>query len=808
MDTILQDVRFGLRQLRKSPAFTVAAVLTLALGIGANATIFSWLSCVVLNPVPGVDSRDLVSIRWRSPEGGQRSLSWLDYLDYRSRNRTLESYAAGAITPLNLGEGAQPERVWGMLTSANYFESLGVKPILGRTFRPEEDSNPGGHPVVVLGYRLWQTKFGGDRNIVGRQILLNKRNFTVIGVTPEAFIGSILGLRFELWAPVTMVEIVAGNAEPLKSRTYNFLAGQGRLRRGVGKRQADADFTALSAQLRREFSQSDKYNRAETVPIWLEGGGSVLAPVMMLLMGVVAVVLFIACANVANLLLARAAGRQREIAIRLAIGVSRPRLIRQLLVENGLLAMGGLIAALVALPLTMSAISGFAPPSDMPVTLAIRADSGVVLFTVAITILSTLLFGLAPAIRAARTDVVTALKEETGGSSSPRKAWLRNSLVVAQVALSMVLLISAGLFLKSMSHATSADPGFDALNVLVAGIDLTPNGYDEAHARLAVRQMLEKITSLPGVAAVTTVRTIPLGLGGSTSTSFQAEGYTPARNEEMIANANVAGPGYFHTMKTPILGGRDFTSADTPEAQHMVVVNQTLARHYFPNGDAVGRRIRVYGEHRIVAGVVRDSKSSSLDEKPQPYVFLPFSQYFDSTSNFLVRTAGNPGSYAHAVEEAIHAVDPTLPVYGVRTLETAISASFFGQRIGSSFLGFFGGIALAMAAIGLYGVLAYTVTLRSREVGIRMALGSSRSAILRLILVQGMQLAGLGLSIGLILSFAVTRLMRSLLLDVSPTDAPTILMVSGLLALVAFVASLLPARRATTIDPILAIRHN
>jgi putative ABC transport system permease protein len=808
MDAFWLDLRFGLRQLRKSPVFTLAAIITLALGIGANATIFTWLNAVIINPVPGVDSRNLVSVRWYTPRGGQRSLSWLDFLDYRKRNHTLKSFAAGAIVPLSLGEGNQPQRVWSMLVSANYFDTLGVKAALGRTFLPEEDGDPGGHPVVILSQHIWQTKFGGDPQIIGKQILLNKRSFTVIGVTSAPFVGSVLGLGFEMWLPVTMVEALDGTSAPLTDRHYNWLLGQGELKRGVDKRTVEADFTAISSHLEREFSQSDQFNRAETVPLWKEGGGSVLAPVMLLLMGVVAVVLLIACANVANLLLARGAGRRREIAIRLALGVGRGRLIRQLLVENAMLALGGLAAALIALPATMGAIQGFAPPSDLPVVLNVQADSSVFLFIVAVTAVATLLFGLIPALRASRPDVVGALKDESGASASSRKAWLRNSLVVAQVALSFVLLVSAGLFLKALRHATNANPGFNPRNVLVAGVDLHPNGYDAVRGRIAVREMTEKLSALPGVTAVSTVRSVPLGLGGSSTSSFEAEGYVPSKNEELIAVTNIIGPDYFHTVNTPLIAGREFSPADTAEGQHVLVVSQSFALRYLAKRDPIGRRIQILGERRVVVGVVRDSKVFRLDEKPQALVYFPATQEFASETNFLIRTTGDPQKYARTAEDVIHSVDPVLPVYGVRPLELAISASYFGQRIGGSFLGFFGAIALALAAIGLYGVLAYTVMQRSREVGIRIALGASRGNVLRLVLGQGLQLAAIGLGIGLAIAIATTRLMRALLMDVSATDLATLLSVSALLTLVALLASFIPAQRATTIDPILAIRHD
>ena len=398
-----------------------------------------------------------------------------------------------------------------MLTSANYFDTLGVKAAIGRTFVPEEDENPGGHAVAVLSHRLWQTKFGGDPNIIGRQILLNKRNFTVIGVAPEPFVGSILGLRFEVWIPVSMAESV-GYPNALKQRNFNWLLTQARVLPGVDPRKVQADLTAISSQIAREFSNTDRFNHAEMVPIWREGGGEALGPVMMLLMAVVGVVLMIACANVANLLLARGTGRRREIAIRLALGVGRGRLIRQLLVENAILSLGGLVAALAVLPVTMRSIMGYAPKSDLPISLNIKADSTVFLFAIGVSLVATLLCGLIPALRASRPDVVTALKDDSGASSGARKAWLRNSLVVAQVALSLVLLVCAGLLLKTLRREVNAQPGFDPRNVLVAGVDLHPNGYDDAHARVAVRAMTEKIAGLPGVTAVSNIQNLPLGI--------------------------------------------------------------------------------------------------------------------------------------------------------------------------------------------------------------------------------------------------------------------------------------------------------
>lgn len=809
MDWLAQDVKLGFRQLRKSPAFTIAAILTLALGLGANATVFTWFNAIVVNPLPGVPSgRELITVRWHTPTGGLAGISWLDFLDYRNRNHTLKEFAVATLAPLSLGEGTQPERIWSTLASANYFNMLGVKPKLGRTFLPDEDQNPGGNPIVVISHRLWRSKFGADPKIIGRQILLNKRNFTVVGVMPEAFEGSVVGLRFDMWVPVTMADALSGDSFGLEKRGVTWGGWyQGRLNPEAGRRAAVADLDSISAQLAREFHQTDRFNRAEVLPISEDGGGDILVPVAMLLMAVVVVVLLIACANVANLLLARAGGRRREIAIRLALGVSRGRLIRQLLIENGLLAIGGLLAALAVLPITMRSINQFAPATELPAGLTIHAGASVYLFTVAIALLATLLFAMIPALRSTRPDVVGALKDGGSGSStSPRRAWLRNSLVVAQVALSLVLLVSAGLFLKTLRRVSSIDPGFDSRNVLLAGVDLLPNGYDAARGQVAIRQMTANLAQLPGVAAVSTVRSIPLGFTGSTVSRFQAEGYEPAKDETPLTNTNVLGPDYFHAVSTPIIEGREFNPSDTAASQPAAIVNQTFARRYLPRG-AVGRRVQVHGEWRVVVGIARDSKFYSLDEKPRPWVYVPLSQSFASESNFLVRTMGDPRTYVRAVEAAIHQVDPALPVFSARPMETAISASYFGQRIGGSFLGLFSAIALTLAAIGLYGVLAYTVSRRSREVGIRVALGASRADVLGLILGQGARLAAAGLAIGLVIAIAVTRLLRTLLLNVSPTDIPTIALVSALLALVAILASLIPAHRATRIDPITAIRH-
>lgn len=807
MNPFLQDVRFGLRQLRKSPAFTIAAIVTLALGIGANATVFTWFKAIIFNPLPGVDAGNLVSVRWRSAQGNSTSFSWPDFVDIRSRNHTLQGLTVGRMTAMNLGAGDRAERVWGALVSANYFETMAVKPALGRTFRAEEDRNPGGHPVAVISHHLWQTRFGGDAAIVGRQVLLNRQNFTIVGVTPEPFQGSTLGLRLDLWVPAMMQQAILSGAGSLDQRGSHWLEGWARLKPGIAPARAEADLTAISAQLSREFDQSDDFARAVSTPVWKEGGGRMLAPVMFLLMTVVGVVLLIACANISNLLLARSSGRSREIAIRLALGVSRGRLVRLLLVENGLIAILGCAAAFAVVPAASGLLTSFAPVTDIPVSLVARPDGGVFLFGLGVSALSMLLFGLLPALRASRPQIVETLKDDSAGSAGSRRTWLRNSLVVVQVSLSLVLLIAAGLLLKSLDRARAADPGFDPRNVLVAGLDFFPNAYDIPRGRIALRQMTERIAGLPGVTAVSTIRRLPLGMGGTSSSSFTVDGYVPAKNEEMMAYTHVVGPDYFHTMNTPLIAGREFTPNDTEVAQNVVVVNGTFANRYFGKSNPIGQRVRRSREWLVVVGVAKDSKFQSLDEAPAPAVYFPVSQSFASEVYFLVRSSGDPLALARPVQTAIHSVDPALALYGVRPLETSIGIAFFAQRLGGSLLGFFGMLALGLAAVGMYAVLAYSVTQRAREMGIRMALGAARADVLRLVLGQGLKLAGVGLAAGLAIALAVTRLMRSLLFGVSATDVPTIAGVSAILLMVICAACLLPARRATQIDPIAAMRR-
>jgi predicted permease len=796
-------MRLALRQFRRAPGFVAAAVLTLALGIGANATVFNWLNWLVRNPLPGVDTRDLYSVRWTTPGGQSTSTSWPTHLDIRERNATLAHFAVARMTAFSLGGGSVPERVFGMLVSSNYMDALGVRPMLGRTFRADEDRGPGAHAVALVSHGLWRGRLGGDPAIVGRTILLNTRAFTVVGVMPPGFQGGMVGLRHDIWVPATMRGEIMGGAEVLNERGNRWLEGYAKLKPGVTLAQAAQDLDRISANLARELQQTDRFSRLEAVPIWRNSAGRVLGPVLLAMAAVVAVVLLIACANVGNLLLARAASRRREMAVRLALGVGRGRLVRQLLVENGILSLAGGALALATVPVTGGLLSRFAPPVDMAISLEVPADWTVFAFTLGVSLLATLLVGLAPALRVSRPDVVSALKEETGFAAG--RSRLRSALVVAQVALSLVLLVAAGLLLQSLRRAVAIDPGFDPSHVLVLGVDLLPNGYDAARGPLFLRQAVAGLAALPGVVSVSTVRRVPLGLGGTSSTSFSAEGYAPKRDEEMMSMVHYVGPDYFATMRTPILAGRDLHASDDAGRSPVVVVNQTLAARYY-NGEAVGRKLRVGKTDLAIVGVAKDSKFQALDEPPTPSFYLPALQHNVSETNFLVRVYGDPSSAANAARREIHALDPQLPVHTMRPLGELIGASYVAQRMGGWMLGFFGALALALASVGLSGVLAFAVSTRSRELGIRVALGATRGGIVAMVVGEGMRLAGAGVLIGLALSWGATRFLQRLLLGVSPTDPATIAAVSGLLLAVAAAACLVPARRAALADPMRSIR--
>jgi len=810
METFWQDLRHSIRALRSRPGFTLTVVVTLALGMGANATIFTWIKAVLLASLPGIEQPEkLVEVWGATRNNSALSSSYVDYLDYRDQNKILSGLVAHQVLPLNLGHGEKPERVWAGIVSGNYFDVLGVKALIGRTFLPEEDRTPNTHPVAVIGYGLWQRRFGGDRNVVGRKITLNEHDFTVIGVTPKDFGSPFAGLALDVWTPVMMKDYVARPHFSLTDRGSRWLMVMGRLKPGATLPQAQANISAIAGRLQQEYPQTNEqlgvavYSVTQS-PFSLKAG---MRPALAILMAAVAVVLMIACANVGNLLLARASSRRKEIAVRLALGGSRWRLIRQMLTESFVLALLGAALGLTVAFWSARSLAAFLPPYANRASFDTRPDAVVFAFTLGLTVITTLLFGLAPTLEASKQDLVTALKDNTAtvGRGS-RKISLRHALVVTQVALSMVALISAGLFVRSLREAYKADPGFDPHNVLLASFDPFLSGYDEIRGREFYRRLVERVSTTPGIQSATLARRLPLTDGGIAFANVVIDGYAPAKDEDMRLNYETVGPLYFQTMRVPLLHGRDFDERDQEGAPGIVIINETMAQRYWPRGDALGKRLKLTKDWLEIVGIAKDVKLRSLSEAAQPFLYLPLLQDYRSNMILVARTAIEPEKMSPAIQAEVAALDPEIPLFDVRTLEEHIGVSLFLQRMAATLLSIFGLLALLLAALGLYGVMAYAVSQRTREMGIRVAVGATQGNVLKLILGQGLTLAVIGVVGGLIIALAVTRLSAHLLYGVSATDPVTFTGIALLLLGVALMASYFPAWRATKIDPITALR--
>jgi predicted permease len=809
METFWQDFRYSLRTLRKRPGFTSAVVITLALGIGANATIFTWIKAVFLEPLPGVDRPDdLVEVWGATRNNSALSLSYLDYQDLRDRNETLSGLAAHQVLAMNLGRGGQPERVRGAVVSGNYFDVLGVKPLIGRTFLPDEDRTPRSHPVVVLGHGLWQRRFGGDPQVVGRTITLNEHEFTVIGITPQDFGSPFAGAVIDVFTPVMMKDYVARPHFSLTDRSSRWLMVMGRLNPGATVEQAQANVGSVARQLERAYPQTNDqmglalYSLTGS-PFTLKRS---LQSAMAILMGAVGVVLLIACANVANLLLGRAAARRKEIAVRLALGGNRLRLVRQMLTESLVLASLGAAVGLAVAFWTAGALPAFLPPSGFEVNFDTRPDTVVFAFTCALTVVTTMLCGLAPTLHASKPDLVAALKEGTTVDRRVRKLSVRHVLVIAQVALSMVALVAAGLLVRSLQEAYQANPGFDPDRVLLASFDPFLSGYDETRGREFYRQLVERIRAMPGVEAATLARRLPLTLSGIAFANVVIEGHAAEAGEDMRFNYETLGPHYFNTMRTPLVQGRDVDDRDHEGTQRVVVINETMAQRFWPRGDALGRRLKVGNDWMTIVGVAKDVKNRSLSEPRQPFFYLPLLQDYRSNMILVARTAVEPEQMVQAVRREIAALDPKISVFEPTTLADHVGVSLYRQRMAATLLSTFGLLALTLAAVGLYGVTAYMVSQRTRELGVRVAIGATHSDVLKLILGQALFLSVLGIVAGSVVALMVTRFLVHLLFGVSPADPMTFAIVPVVLFVVTVLAGYIPARRALRIDPLMALR--
>jgi putative ABC transport system permease protein len=814
METLWQDIRFGFRILFKSPAFTLVAALSLALGIGANTAVFSIINASLLKPLPVEEPERLLSLFTTDAKNpGNLETSHLNYIDYRDQNQVFSGLLAYTFAQVSLTRGETSEPVFGLVVSGNYFDVLGVKAAMGRTFMPHEDKTPGAHPVVALSHRLWQRRFGGDPNLVGKTISLNRHDFTVVGIIPEGFTGTDLGPGPDLWVPMMMHEQAQPGFDWYNERRGLFLFLIGRLKPGVSASQAQASLKVFADQLAQSYPKDNNGRGARVVPLLQaridpDGSGQLLlaSGVMMV---VVALVLLIACANIANLLLARASARRKEIAVRLALGAGRARLIRQLLTESLVLSLvGGVIGFLVAF-WAKDLLRSFDPVGGGPNAPPIATLNFRVLgFTLLVSLLSGVIFGLAPALQASKPDLVLTLKGET--SALARRAFgfnLRKALVVIQVALSLVSLISAGLFVRSLRNAQAVNPGFITDNILLAGFNLGREGMDRSQGANFQRQLVERASSLPGSQSVTIASSRPFG-GGIWRSVF-LEGQAPDERGVFVQLNNV-GLRFFETLGIPLITGRDFTERDAENAPHVVVVNETMARRFWPNQSAVGKRFKFFGEefYREVVGVARDTKYNDLTEANTPFIYVPLLQNYADAGTLHVRAAGDAAQITAAVRGVVKELAPNLLLLDVQTLSNRIDQSLNGQRSQTRLLAFFGLLALLLSSIGIYGVMAYSVAQRTREIGIRMALGARSQNVLSLIIKQGMALVVSGVALGLIAAFVVTRLIGSLLFGVTAADPMTFAVTSLLLVGVAALAGYLPARRATKVDPLIALRQD
>ena len=815
---MLKDIRYSIRTLTKTPAVTLVAIVTLALGIGANTAIFSGVSAFSLREIPVPEANRLVR-PVEIDEDGRMSdeISYPDFVEYRNQCTSFTGLSGEDMLQVAIDTQDQNDVIWGQAVSGNYFDIMQVKPILGRAFLPEEDGAPGAHPVVVLGHSLWERRLGSDPNIVGKKLRLNNRQYDVIGVAPKSFRGSKFGLSMDFWVPIAMVEELRGVTDWLNSRDSHWMNVIGRLKPGVSLAQASAEMNAISSRL-NEIYPNDRASATQArVLAELDGrmgdATVVFKSAGAVAMAIVGLVLLIACANVANLLLARAAARRKEIGIRMALGASRARLIRQLLTESLLLSLvGGGLGLLLAYWVT-HLMEGFIPVLQYNVVENFFAlDTRALVFTLVVTVGCGLVFGLAPAWNSSNPDIVPVLKGAAGVQQGKMKRLtLRNILVIAQVALSLVVLVCGGLFIKSFRRAQQIDPGFETKNILLLTLNPQLVGYDNARARNFYEQAVTRVSSIPGITGAGVARLIPLGDSSNSNGPVLKEGETlPRGSAGRSIMTNVVSPGYFNAMRIDFVDGRNFDERDKMNAQKVLVINQRMAQQLWPGESAVGKRIFLGPESRDaieVVGVVKTGKYRNLAEDPRPFMYFPITQRQPGIMTLVAHTTGDPRNFVGAIRHEMQLLDRTVPLSSVKTMPEHMTWPLWAPNMAATFSLAFGVLALLLSSVGLYSVMAYVVSHRTKEVGIRMALGASRNDVLRMITSQGMRLALIGACIGLALALALAKVVSSLLIGISGYDLTTFAVVSVLLASVAFVASFLPARRATKVDPLVALRY-
>jgi predicted permease len=819
MANLLQDLRFALRLLDRNRAVTVVAVLSLALGIGANTTVFTLVNAILLQPLMVRDIDRLVLIQTTEMRNNTLvtlgGTSRLNFEDLRDQNTVLSGATLTGFVGLALSGNGEPEQVFGQMVSGNYFDVLGAPMAAGRGFLPEEDQRFGEHPVTVLAYSLWQRRFGGDPNIVGQKIRLNGHDFTVIGVTAQGFRGTQPVGGPDLWVAFAMNQQLLASglpAEQYKSRRGLVYQAFGRLKDGVSLEQARANVDAIGKSLEASFP-NDNRGRTYTLAPMADGAMPPQFRQQLVLSGaigmvVVGLVLLIACGNVANLLLARASARRQEIAVRLSMGASRARLVRQLLTESLILSIAGGAVGLLIAYWARAVLWALRPPFMQANFIDLDFDGRVLAFAAIVSLATGVIFGLMPALQSSRPDLVVELKERTTQTSGSRWYNIRHLLVVGQLALSLVALVSAGLFLRSLANAQEIELGFDTSGLMVMGINAGNQGYDEARGRDLYRRVLERLAGVPGVQSATVSTGVPLFAGGFQRTTFRDDQDVKDPRNGRLTPINEVGPRYFETLGIPILQGRPFNDNDRLGSAPVIIINETMAKQFYPNEQALGRRLYIFGrpEAREIVGIAKTIKYNGVGEADTPHMYVPLDQSYQSQVIVQARTNGNPDSVLGTVRRELQALEPTMPLQNVNTYSTILRTSLWAPRFGTSLLAVFGMLALVLAAIGLYGVISYGVSQRTREIGIRMALGASERDVRGMVVRQGLLLAAAGVVIGLLAAFGLARFVTSLLFSVSGADPVTFGGVAVMLLVVALAATYFPARKASRVDPVDALR--
>ena len=811
MSTFWQDVRYAWRMMSKKPGFSLTAIITLALGIGANTAIFSLVNTALLRPLPVARPEQLVSLNNVTERRLFATFSYPNYKDLRDRNDVFADLIAYRFAPVSLSYAGINERLWAYVVSGNYFALLGVNAAVGRMISPADDQQAGAHPVTVVSYQYWQRRFGGAQDIIGSNVIVNGRSYTIIGVAPQGFYGTETIAAPAMWFPMAMqAQIEVGNSW-LTERGVENIFVQGRLKPDVSIEKAQAAFDALALELEREHPDTNEGKRIRLASPGLMGG-MMRAPILSftgMLLVAVGLVLLLACLNLANLLLARASERRKEIALRLTVGANRFRLIRQLLTESLLLSFGGgALGVLLAFWLVDMA-PALMPPLDVPVLISLHMDHRVLLFAGGLSLLTGVLFGLLPAWQATKTDLVSALKDENlaGGYRHSR---LKSSLIVLQVALSLILLIGGGLMVRALQRAQFLDIGFDPENAVEMSFDLRLQGYDVARGKEFQKHLLERVRAMPDVQAAGLADLVPIDLHFGRDRIY-IEGEPPERLANTPrAMGNRVSPGYFSAMSTRLVEGRDFSEQDDNKAPRVVIVNEAFARRFFAGSDPLGKRFSIGSPDspRLqIIGVAQDGKYANLYEEPQPFVYRPLLQSYTGGISLIVRSETDGQKLLAELRRELQQLDTNLPLSLSVTMAERMKLPLLPSRLAASILGSFGLLALALAAIGLYGMVSYSVANRTREIGIRMALGAQRKDVMVLVVRQGMTLALAGVAIGLATSLAMTRLVKAFLFGVSATDLTTFVLVSLILAVVALLACFVPARRAAKTDPMVALRY-